>query len=319
MSAASPRIGIIGTGAIGGYFGLMLARAGFDVHFLLRSEYPAVLENGLQVNSAVHGTLRLEQPQVYRNAAEMPSCDWLLVAAKSTSNRALAPIITQAAGPGCKVVLLQNGLAVEDGLRPLLPADVHLLGGLCAIYAHRSAPGVVEHQALGAVNIGYHSGPAGAAPGQSALLEEIVGMFRSAGVDCSPLPSLEQARWLKLVWNVPFNGFSALLDAGTEALLGNPDTREQIRAVMLEVCEAAQACGHALPEGLADKLLAGTQRMPDYRPSMYHDRMQKRPMELEAIYAAPLAVAAERGVAMPRSQLLHGALRFLEAREQARD
>ncbi|HBZ98523.1 MAG TPA: 2-dehydropantoate 2-reductase, partial [Pseudomonas sp.] len=55
MSAANPRIGIIGTGAIGGFYGLMLARAGFDVHFLLRSEYDAVLARGLQVNSAVHG------------------------------------------------------------------------------------------------------------------------------------------------------------------------------------------------------------------------------------------------------------------------
>jgi len=74
MSAASPRIGIIGTGAIGGFYGLMLARAGYDVHFLLRSEYAAVCERGLQVNSAVHGALQLERPQVYRDAAQMPAC-----------------------------------------------------------------------------------------------------------------------------------------------------------------------------------------------------------------------------------------------------
>ena len=81
MSAANPRIGIIGTGAIGG-FGLMLARAGFDVHFLLRSEYDAVLARGLQVSSAVHGPLLLEQPRIYRAAAQMPPCDWLLVGLK---------------------------------------------------------------------------------------------------------------------------------------------------------------------------------------------------------------------------------------------
>ena len=141
MSAANPRIGIIGTGAIGGFYGLMLARAGFDVHFLLRSEYDAVLARGLQVNSAVHGPLLLEQPQIYRDAARMPQCDWLLVGAKSTSNQELAPVIAQVAAPGCKVVVLQNGLGVEDVLRPFLPENVHLLGGLCAICAHRSAPG----------------------------------------------------------------------------------------------------------------------------------------------------------------------------------
>ncbi|WP_313025942.1 putative 2-dehydropantoate 2-reductase [Pseudomonas lopnurensis] len=316
MSAASPRIGIIGTGAIGGFYGLMLARAGHDVHFLLRSEYAAVSEHGLRVNSAVHGPLLLERAQIYRDAAQMPPCDWLFVAAKSTSNQALAPVIVQAAAPGCKVVLLQNGLAVEDALRPLLPATVHLLGGLCAICAHRSAPGVVEHQALGGVSLGYHSGPAQGETQRLALVNEAVEMFAKAGVDSSAMPSLERARWLKLVWNVPFNGLSALLQAGTEALIADADSRGQIKAIMQEVYAAAQARGHSLPEELPEKLLLGTARMPDYLPSMYHDHAHGRPMELDAIYAAPLEAAAREGVAMPRTELLYRALRFVEGRRR---
>ncbi|WP_313479656.1 putative 2-dehydropantoate 2-reductase [Stutzerimonas kunmingensis] len=315
MSAMSPRIGIIGTGAIGGFYGLMLARAGYDVHFLLRSEYAAVCERGLQVNSAVHGALQLERPQVYRDAVKMPACDWLLVGAKSTSNEALAPIIAQLAAPDCKVVVLQNGLGVEDAIRPFLPDTVHLLGGLCAICAHRSAPGVVEHQALGGVNLGYHSGPAGGdEQAQLALLNAMVEMFRQAGVDSSPMPSLAQARWMKLVWNVPFNGLSALLDAGTESLLSSDHARAQVKAIMQEVCTAAHALGCSLPEDFPEKLLMGTARMPDYLPSMYHDRFQNRPMELEAIYAAPLAAAAQIGVSMPRTEMLYHLLRFLEQR-----
>jgi 2-dehydropantoate 2-reductase len=192
---------------------------------------------------------------------------------------------------------------------------VHLLGGLCAICAHRSAPGVVEHQALGGVNLGYHSGPADDdAQAQLALLNEMVEMFRQAGVDSSAMPSLAQARWMKLVWNVPFNGLSALLDAGTEALLGNEDSRSQVKAIMQEVCATAQALGHAIPEDFAEKLLIGTARMPDYLPSMYHDRFQCRPMELDAIYTAPLDAAARVGVAMPKTELLYRTLRFLETR-----
>ena len=149
MTALSPRIGIIGTGAIGGFYGLMLARAGFDVHFLLRSEYAAVSERGLRLNSSVYGTLHLNPVQAYARAADMPPCDWLLVGTKSTGNVDLAPTIAQVAAPDAKVVLLQNGLDVEDSLREHLPASLHLLGGLCYIGVHRSAPGVVEHQALG--------------------------------------------------------------------------------------------------------------------------------------------------------------------------
>lgn len=313
--SSSPRIGIIGAGAIGGFYGLLLARAGFDVHFLLRSEFTTVASQGLQLNSAVHGALHLQPVQAYRSAAEMPPCDWLLVGAKTTSNAELAPTIVQAAAPGAKVVLLQNGLGVEEELRPLLPDSLHLLGGLCYICAHRSSPGVVEHQALGGVNLGYHSGPA--APGErQLLLEQGTALFKAAGVDSSAMVDLEQARWQKLVWNVPYNGLAVLLNTATTALMGNAESRALIKAIMQEVVDAATACGHQLPPGFADKLLSATDRMPDYLPSMYHDFALRRPMELHAIYAVPLAAAAKVGCVMPRTEALYQALRFLEQRPQ---
>lgn len=312
MAEPRVRIGIIGTGAIGGYYGVQLARAGHDVHFLLRSEYAAVREQGLRVNSAVLGDLHLRDVQAYDSADQMPPCDWLFVAAKSTGSEALVPSIISAAAPDAKVVLLQNGLAIEDAMRPLLPSGLHLLGGLCAIYAHRSAPGVVEHQALGNINLGYHSGPAADEAAQQQVVGEGVALLKGAGVGSAAMSSLGQARWLKLVWNVPFNGLSVLLDAGTEALLGDPDSRALIESVMDEVCAAAEACGFSLPAGLAQKLLAGTVQLPDYLPSMYHDYLHHRPLELAAIYAQPLAAAARAGHEMPRTEALYRALQYLD-------
>ena len=306
------RIGIVGTGAIGGFYGLMLAKAGHDVHFLLRSEYQAVVANGLRLNSAVHGQLHLQPVQAWGDPAEMPPCDWLLVGAKTTSNAQLAPVITRLSRPGTRVVLLQNGLAVEEQLRPLLPDNLHLLGGLCFICTHRAAPGVIEHQALGAVNLGYHSGPACA--GESlAIVEEGAELFRSAGLESVAMADLQQARWQKLVWNVPYNGLSVLLGAGTTRLMANADSRALILELMREVVQGAAACGQVLPEGYPEKLLATTERMPDYLPSMYHDFQHKRPLELQAIYAAPLAAAAAAGCELPKMRMLHQALRFLDA------
>ncbi|WP_137973033.1 putative 2-dehydropantoate 2-reductase [Pseudomonas sp. F(2018)] len=308
-----PRIGIVGTGAIGGFYGLMLARAGHDVHFLLRSEYAAVVEQGLRLNSAVHGQLHLQPVQAWSSAAEMPACDWLLVGAKTTSNAELAPVIAQLAAPGAKVVLLQNGLAVEEQLRPLLPDSLHLLGGLCFICTHRAAAGVIEHQSLGAVNLGYHSGPVDSLEARQALVEEGAELFRSAGLESTAMADLQQARWQKLVWNVPYNGLSVLLNAGTTRLMASADSRGLILDLMQEVVQGAAACGHVLPEGYAQKLLAVTERMPDYLPSMYHDFKHKRPLELQAIYAAPLAAAAAAGCELPKMRMLHQALRFLDA------
>lgn len=315
--AQGPRIGIIGTGAIGGFYGVMLARAGFDVHFLLRSEYDAVVKDGLLIHSAVHGEMHLQPVQAYRDVADMPACDWLVVGAKTTSNADLAPLIAQAAAPGAKVLLMQNGLGVENALRPLLPDSLHLLGGLCFICVHRQAPGVVEHEAQGTVNVAYHSGPAADADARKAVAEEGAEMFRAAGVGSSGSDNIDQARWQKLVWNMPYNGLSVLLDSGTQGLMGQAEVRELIEAMMNEVIEGAAACGHALPDGLAKRMLGATQSMHDYLPSMYHDYKQKRPLELQAIYVEPLAAALASGKDLPKLRMLHQALTFIDERNLA--
>jgi len=309
MDSRKPRIGIIGSGAIGGFYGLMLARAGFDVHFLLRSEYAAVREHGLKLESDVHGTMQMPV-QAYSSAADMPPCDWLLVGAKATRNAELAPLIAMAAAPDAKVVLLQNGLGVEEQLRPALPGNLHLLGGLCFICVNRLSPGVIRHQALGAVNLGYHSGPA--SDGAAAIVEEGAGLFRAAGVDSHAMADLGLARWQKLVWNVPYNGLSVLLGASTTPLMADADTRELIQALMAEVVQGATACGHELPAGYAEHLLRVTEQMPDYWPSMYHDHTEQRPLELQAIYAEPLARARAAGCSLPRMQMLYQALAFID-------
>jgi len=309
MSPRKPRIGIIGSGAIGGFYGLMLARAGFDVHFLLRSEYAVVREQGLKLESALHGDVQIAV-QAYASAADMPPCDWLLVGAKATSNAELAPLIAKAAAADAKVVLLQNGLGVEEQLRSALPASLHLLGGLCFICVNRLSPGVIRHQALGAVNLGYHSGPAD--DGGAAIVEEGAALFRAAGVDSQAMGNLAQARWQKLVWNVPYNGLSVLLKASTTALMSNPHSRALIQALMAEVVEGARSRGHEMPEGYAEQLFAGTEKLPDYWPSMYHDFTEQRPLELDVIYAEPLARAREAGCSMPRMEALYQALAFVD-------
>lgn len=309
-----PVVGIIGTGAIGGFYGLMLARAGFDVHFLLRSEFSAVAERGLQVDSAVHGPLKLDPVQAYSAAEDMPKCDWLLVGAKTTSNAGLAPSIIAAAKPGAKVLVLQNGLDVEDSLRELLPDSLHLLGGLCLICVHRNGPGLITHQALGAVNVGYHSGPATDDAARMAIVEEGCELFRAAGIDSQAMPNLHQARWQKLIWNIPYNGLSVLLGAGTTALMADADSRALIQALMAEVVQGAKACGQDVAPGYADFLLTMTEKLPDYWPSMYHDFVHKRPLELEAIYARPLAAAKAAGCELPRIEALYRTLSFIDRR-----
>jgi 2-dehydropantoate 2-reductase len=311
MQSAKPRIGVIGTGAIGGFYGVMLARAGHDVHFLLRSEYAAVKERGITVDSMVHGSMTLDPVQAYQSVSDMPPCDWLLVGTKATGNADLAPIIAVAAAQGAKVILFQNGLNNEAHLRPMLPEHIHLIGGLCYVCLFREGPGQVKHQANGLIDLGYHSGLASQEE-SAAIIAEAAKMFRYSGIEAREMDNIDAARWQKLVWNASFNGVSVLLDAGTEALLKNPSSRRLIGDLMQEVVAAAKACGHVMPEDYAEKLLKVTRHMPDYYPSMYHDWLHKRPMELESLYGEALRLGTEVGCEMPRTEALLDMLQFIQ-------
>jgi 2-dehydropantoate 2-reductase len=291
MTQSSPRIGVIGSGAIGGYFGYHLVRAGFDVHFLLRSEYEAITRNGLVIRGKQFPNPEPLAVNTYRSIDDMPKCDWLLLGAKATSNAALAPLLVRAAAPGARVVCLQNGLGVEDALRTMLPASLHLIGGLCWVGVYRDAPGVVAHIALNELHLGYHSGPQDARVSPQRMLEEGVAMFDAAGIVAKSIPDLVEGRWRKLVWNVPYNGVSSLLKTGTRLLTSNPDSRALLTTLMQEVLQGAQACGYPLPRELPDQMIAMTASVDDYLPSMYFDSVLHRPMELDVMYGAPLAAA----------------------------
>ncbi|MNE03896.1 2-dehydropantoate 2-reductase [compost metagenome] len=311
MSKSNVRVGIIGAGAIGGFYGMMLARAGIDVHFLFRSDFAVVRESGLQLVSRQWGDYRPETVQAYADAADMPQCDWVLVGAKTTSNASLAPVIQRVAAPNARVVLLQNGLAVEDALRPLLRDDIHLLGGLCFVSAHRRGQGVIEHIGGGSLTLGHHSGPGGEVEAQR-VLEEGNALFAAGNIEARLMNNIAHARWQKLLLNIPLNGLSVLLKSGSLAMMTQPQTRALVRELMEEVAAGAAACGHPLSAASLEHAWASTDVKTDYHPSMFLDFAAKRALELEAIYAAPLAAVANVGFAMPKIEMLYQTLRFLD-------
>jgi 2-dehydropantoate 2-reductase len=307
------KIAVVGAGAIGGFYGLMLAKAGHDVHFVVRGDFAGIAASGMQLLSADYGNFSLPAAQVYQDVSDLPPCDVILVATKTTSNRELAPRLAAIAAPSSTVVLLQNGFGVEDVFRGYLDASVHLLGGLCIVSVHREGPGIIQHHGYGALNIGYHSGDDSA---RGMVEESLQRLFVDAGVELSLMPDLITARWQKLVMNIPFNGLTVLLNSGTQALMTHPQTRMLIRQLMEEVAAAASLCGHELPAGYLDEAWAKTDGQPDYQSSMQVDFNAGRPMELDSIYAAPLASVIAAGGDMPKVDMLHQSLAFLEQRNQ---
>jgi 2-dehydropantoate 2-reductase len=303
-------IAIIGTGAIGGYYGARLAHDGHDVHFLLHTEYDYVKAHGLTVDSHF-GDFSLTQPNVYRHVDEMPPCDLVCVAVKTTVNRQVFPQIRPVLKDGGGILLMQNGFGYEQQLAELYP-NQHILGGMCFICSFRDGPGVIRHTDYGMMTL---AELAESDADNRDFLTRIAQIFTHAGVDTDVKNNLTEARIRKLMWNIPYNGMSVLGNCRTDVLVTNPALRSATRAVMGEILEAAQACGVPIEASFADKMVQLTDEMEPYDPSMRLDFLAGRPLETEAIYGNFIGYAQAHGYDMRYAKMMKWQLEYLQARK----
>ena len=298
------KYGIIGTGAIGGYYGAKLAHAGQEVHFLLHSDYEYVKQHGLQVDSC-DGSFHLDDVNAYQRPEDMPVCDVVLVCLKSVNNSKLLALLPPLLHDRTLVVLIQNGIGVEEDVQKMFP-DVQLAAGLAFICSAKTQPGIVSHQCYGSINLADYSCR------DEALIQTVVDEFREAGIETG-LVEYHEARWKKAVWNMPFNGMTVALHTQTDLLLKNKSTRHLIREQMMEVVTTAQHLGvKNIDESFVDKMIEMTDAMTPYSPSMRLDYDFHRSMEIYYIYSRPLEIAREAGCRMSKLEMLEAELRFLE-------
>jgi 2-dehydropantoate 2-reductase len=261
---AQPTIAVIGAGAVGAYYGGRLAQHGHHVHFLLRSDYPAVRKYGWTVQSC-HGDFKLPPDSfiAYNTPAEMPRADLVIVTLKTTSNDQYHPLISPLIKDTTAILTLQNGLGNEARLAELF-GQHRVMGGMAFVCINRIEPAVIHHIAEGQITLGEWGRPA------AARIKQIAAMFESARVPTRIVDDLAYGRWEKLIWNIPFNGLSATLDQTTDLLLATPEGEELVRALMQEVITAAKAADNVtLPPSLIQAKIDQTKGMgqaPRRRP-----------------------------------------------------
>lgn len=297
------RIGVIGAGALGLYYGAILQRSGEDLHFLLRRDFDAIRRDGLEVFS-VDGDFRLEQVHCYRDPAQIGCVDLVLVGLKTFANQQLVELVRPLVGPQTRILTLQNGLGNEELLAAAF-SPRQVFGGVAFLCSNRGVPGRVHHLGEGRIRLASHAGydPEGC--------QELADLFTGAGVPCEASDDLLRIRWEKLVWNIPFNGLCALTGKDVTELLCHPPTRELIGQIMHEVITAAnrQALKSTIDaESFVERMLTASDAMDHYRPSMMIDRLEGRRLELEAIYEIPLRCAEDAVAPMPRVDMLQRCL-----------
>jgi 2-dehydropantoate 2-reductase len=293
------RIAVVGSGALGLYYGALLQRAGNDLRFLMRRDLDAVARGGLTVTSP-NGDFRLDRVKGFARPEEMGEVDLVLVGLKTFDNDRLVELCRPLMRGGAAVLTLQNGLGNEEMLAGAFGAE-RVLGGVAFLGANRGEPGTIHHLGKGHIRLGEHRG------GLSPRATELAALFAAAGVRCEAVPDLARARWEKLVWNIPFNGLCALTGQTTDRFLAHAPSRREVVALMHEVIDGANAQGLSEPidrDRCVEEMMEQTVGLGAYRPSMMIDRLEGRTLELNTIYAVPLERALARGIEMVRVRML---------------
>ena len=299
------RIAVVGTGAVGCYYGGKLAQFGRDVHFLMRSDYEVVRKRGLRLRSKGEN-VHVAKTNVYRSTEEIGPCDLVIVAVKITANRELPPLIAPLLGERTMILTLQNGLGNEEFLAGEFGAE-RILGGLCSICLSRVAPGVIERYDNGRLALGEFTGF------PQPRLHDLAWEFKRCGVVCSVVADLALERWRKLVWNIPFNGLAVAAGGiDTAKILADDGLRELAVELMDETIAIANHCGHKLPTAVALDQIKLTKTLGAYKPSALIDYLAGRPLEIEAIWGEPLRRGREAGLAIPRLEMLYRLLVSLD-------
>jgi 2-dehydropantoate 2-reductase len=303
------RIAVVGSGAIGCYYGAKLASSGRDVHFLMRGDVTEIRESGIRIRGKGEN-LCVEKVHHYASTEEIGPSDLVLVAVKATSNRDLLALIPPLLHETTMLLTLQNGFGNEEFLAENFGAE-RVLGGLCFVCLNRVSHGVLDSYDPGHVAIGEYNG------GPMPRTHDVVQEFTQSGVVCGVVENLALERWRKLVWNIPFNGLSiAAGGIDTAVILSDEHLRSESLALMDEVIVAANKCGFPLPASAALEQVKRTEQMGAYKPSTLIDFQAGRPLEIEAIWGEPMRRAAAAGASTPRLRSLYEKLKAIDAKRQ---
>jgi 2-dehydropantoate 2-reductase len=309
------RIAVIGAGAVGGYYGAMLARAGHDVRFLLRRDLEAVRERGWDVRSP-RGDFRIENVQAVALPAELGPVDWVICSLKATAIEEARQLVAPCMGPQSRILALMNGLGIEERFTEWFGGE-RVFGGMAFVCINRGKPGVIHHLEYGRVSIGHVEDDAQELDGLRVLLE-------SGGIETAVAPNLRYARWEKLCWNVPFNGLSVAGGGiGTKAILGDGALRATADRAMREVVAAGNAdltdagsVARLNEDQVVAAMFRQTEMMGDYRTSMAIDFILGRPLEVEAILGEPCRRAVALGLEAPTMTTLYALVRAADLRSR---
>jgi 2-dehydropantoate 2-reductase len=305
-----PRVAVLGAGAVGCYFGGMLARAGVPVTLIGRAEHvEAISRDGLTIEFADRSETVSVRASTEVSAAE--DADVVLVCVKSPDTEAAAHSVAPHVRRDTAIVSLQNGVDNADKLRSVL--DNPVFAAVVYVGTFMNGPGVVRHAGRGDLVLGAARDIA-SRPDVIARLHAIATTFERAGIPCPVTANIDAALWTKLVINCAFNAISALGQSRYGRMVREPAVRDVMELAVREAVTVARASNVALDEAV---LVAEVWKVADAMSEQYsstaQDILRGKRTEIDSLNGYVARRGEALGVDVPVNRTLHALVKLREA------
>jgi 2-dehydropantoate 2-reductase len=300
------RVLVYGAGAVGGFFGGLLAHAGEDVRFVARgAQREALQTSGLTIESRRRGTIVIPSVAVSDSAAAGGVVDLILVCVKTQQMAGILDDLAAAVGEQTVIVPLQNGVEADEHLAGRFP-HATVLPAVVYVGATLDTPGTVSHVAAGTIGIGARR------ERDNAVLPAVRDLLAKTGQPIHISTDIQRERWHKLMWNAAFNSVSAITGRVPADLVSQPDTRALVLAIMNEVLAVGRAGGVDLRQEDIDRHIAWTEGAGGLRTSTMVDRERGRAMESDGLVGVIVRKGRDVGVSTPCSEVVYTLLNAID-------
>ncbi len=295
---------IYGTGAVGGYYGGALVKAGYDVTFVARGKTYAVLrENGLTLITDGKKEIIPINVNAIHELPQQERFDYIFICVKSKDTKVAAEQIKNNVGPSTSVLSFQNGVDNEEIIGGIVGID-KVIGANVYVASMQMEPGVIDQFGYNAVVIGELDRK------QSKRVSELKNILESAGILCTIPADIMAELWNKLVWNASFNPVSVVTGETVDKILENKELFELVRNIMIEVRDVAIAHGINIrkdtvefnlerSKGVNKRTMDGAQNFIGFKTSMLQDFERGKPLEIEELAGVVIRKAKEKNIPVP--------------------
>lgn len=304
------KIGIIGTGGVGGYFGARLASSGNKVTFIARGKHlDAIRKDGLIVKS-VKGDICINPATISDKISDLADSELIILGTKAWQVKGVAKELADTLNKNAMILPLQNGVLAVEELSEYFDKS-QILGGLCRIFSSIESPGVINHMGLEpSITFGEIDK---IITERTSLLKTV---FENSGISCILSADIEAAIWKKFIV-ICLSGFGTISNTGYSLVRETPETRQMLIDSLTEVSRIAKAKNIKLENDIVEKSIAYVDTFPkDAMSSLSKDVLSGKQSEIEYQNGTVVRFGKELGIETPINKFIYGFVKLIEVKSR---